>query len=158
MGMTLSDLYLDLAEHAVAHNHLLLAHISRMAALEARAKDIPLPVLGWNVLGIWDWDAVNDVTYLDENCADLFNVDRILARKGLPISDYIKAIHPDDARRVANSIMDALKRGGPYESCYRVVSNGKVRNVVARGDCTLDASGKAVRFPGFILELPTAMS
>lgn len=158
MALTLSDLYLELAQHAVTHNHTLLAHISRMAALEARGKEIPVPLLGWNVLGIWDWDAVNDVTYLDENCADLFDVDRIAARKGLPISDYIKAIHPDDAPRVADSIMDALRKGGPYESRYRVISNGRIRNVVARGDCTLDASGKAVRFPGFILELPSAMS
>jgi PAS domain-containing protein len=158
MAMTLSDLYLELAQHAVTHKQSLLAHITRMAALEALNKNIPVPVLGWNVLGIWDWDAVNDVTYLDEKCADLFSVDRIAARKGLPISEYIKAIHPDDAPRVVDSILETLKKGGPYESRYRVISNGKVRNVVARGDCTLDASGKAVRFPGVILELPIAVS
>ena len=60
--------------------------------------------------------------------------------------------------RVADAIMDALKNGGPYEARYRVVSDGRTRNVVARGACTLDATGRAVRFPGFILELPGIVS
>jgi PAS domain-containing protein len=158
MGMSLSELYLELAEHALAYRQPFLAHISQMAAREACGKDIPPFVLGWNVLGIWDWDAVNDLTYLDENCADLFNVDHATARKGLPISEYLKAIHPDDAPRVSDSILAALKKGGPYESRYRVISKGKIRNIVARGDCTHDAAGKAVRFPGYILELPTILS
>jgi len=158
MAMSLSDLFAELAEYAASQNEALIAHISRMAALEARNKNIPAPLLGWTIIGMWDWDAVNDVTYLDEKCAELFDVDPDAARKGLPISDYIKAIHPEDAPRVADAIMGALKNGGPYEARYRVVSNGRIRNVVARGACTLDATGRAVRFPGFILELPGIVS
>lgn len=158
MAMSLSDLFAELAEYATSQNEALIAHISRMAALEARGKNIAAPTLGWTIIGMWDWDAVNDVTYLDEKCAELFNVDPDAARKGLPISDYIRAIHLEDAPRVADAIMDALKNGGPYESRYRVVSDGRIRNVVARGACTLDATGRAVRFPGFILELPGIVS
>lgn len=158
MAMSLSDLFAVLAEYATSRNEALVAHISRMAALEARDKDIPAPFIGWNIIGMWDWDAVNDVTYLDEKCAELFSVDPVAARKGLPISDYIRAIHPDDASRVADAIMNALKNGGPYEARYRVVCDGRNRNVVARGACTLDASGRAVRFPGFILELSGIVS
>jgi PAS domain-containing protein len=158
MAMTLSDLFVELAQYAISFNQPTLAHISRMAALEAQGKDIPVPLLGWNIVGMWDWDAVNDVTYLDEKCAELFNVDPEAAKQGLPISDYIAAIHPEDAPRVGDAIMQALKNGGPYESRYRVISNGRIRNVVARGACTLDASGRAVRFPGVILELPGVVS
>lgn len=158
MAMSLSDLFAELAEYATSHNQPLIAHISRMAALEARGKDVPAPLLGWRIIGMWDWDAVNDITYFDEKCAELFNVDPDAARKGLPISDYIKAIHHEDAPRVADAIMHALKNGGPYEARYRVVSDGRIRNVVARGACTLDTTGRAVRFPGFILELPGIVS
>lgn len=158
MAMTLSDMYLELAQHAVSHNEDLLAHISRMAALEARNKSIPLPILGWNVLGIWDWDVIGDVVYMEERCAELFDVPPDAARKGLPISDFVKAMHPDDTARVTDAIMETLRRGGPFECRYRVIANGRTRNVVARGACTLDASGRAARFPGLILELPTAVS
>lgn len=158
MTMTLSDFYAELAVHATSYNQPILAHISQLAALEARGKDIPVPLLGWNVLGIWDWDATNDVVYMGGKCAALFDVDPEAARTGLPINDFIKAMHPDDASRVADTIMDALKKGGAYESRYRVISKGKVRNVVAIGDCILDASGRAVRFPGVLLELPVIVS
>ena len=64
-------------------------------------------------------------------------------------------MHPDDVSRVTDTIMAALKNGGPYESRYRVIAKGEVRNVVAIGDCILDASRRAVRFPGVLLELPS---
>jgi PAS domain-containing protein len=158
MAITLSDFYVELAQHAIDFKQPILAHISRLAALEAAGKDIPLPTLGWNVLGIWDWDAANDGVYMGGKCAALFDVDPEAARKGLPINEFIKAMHPEDAPRVADSIMQALKNGGPYESRYRVISKGEVRNVVAIGDCILNASGHAVRFPGVLLELPTIVS
>lgn len=158
MTMTLSDLFVELAHYSTSFNEHMLAHICRMAALEAQEKAIPAPLLDWHHLGKWDWDTVNDVTYLDAECAKLFNVNPEVAQKGLPISDYIKAIHSDDAARVGDAIMNALKNGGPYECRYRVVSNGRIRNVVARGACTLDTSGRAVRFSGVILEIPNAGS
>lgn len=91
MAMTLSDLFEELSAYASRYDQPVLAHISRMAALEAQGKNIPAPPLGWNILGMWDWDAVNDLTYLDPALADLFNVEPEAAKKGLPISDYIKA-------------------------------------------------------------------
>lgn len=158
MTMTLSDFYAELALHAISYDQPILAHISRMAALEAQGKDVPLPLLGWNVVGIWDWDAANDVVYMGRKCAELFDVDPDAARRGLPINDFIKAMHPEDAPRVTDSIMEALKNGGPFESRYRVISKGVARNVVAIGDCILDTSGRAVRFPGALLELPSIVS
>lgn len=158
MTMTLSDFYAELAAHATSYNQPILAHISQMAALEARGKKIPVPLLGWNIVGIWDWDAANDVVYMGHKCAELFDVDPDAARRGLPINEFIKAMHPDDAPRVADSIMHALKNGGPYESRYRVVAKGVVRNVVAIGDCIIDADGRALRFPGVLLELPSIVS
>lgn len=158
MAMTLSDVYSELAQYATVHNEPILAHISRMAALEAKGKDIPPPLLGWNIVGVWDWDAVNDVVYMGNRCAELFGVDPKAARSGLPINEFIKAIHPEDAPSVTDAIMAALRDGGPYESRYRVISKGIVRHVAALGDCILDASGRAIRFPGALLLLPDLMN
>ena len=84
MAITLSDFYVELAQHAISYDQPMFAHISNMAALEAAGKDIPVPLLGWSVLGIWDWDAANDVVYMGAKCAALFDADPEAARKGLP--------------------------------------------------------------------------
>ena len=72
----------------------------------------------------------------------------------MSINDYLKAVHPDDIQRLVDAIMNALKHGGPLEIRYRIVGSGRVRHVLARGTCTLDKSGRALRFPGLMLEYP----
>ena len=61
------------------------------------------------IVGMWDWDAVNDVNHLDEGCAELFGVDPVQARQGMSINDYLKAVHPDDIQRLVDAIMYALR-------------------------------------------------
>jgi PAS domain-containing protein len=154
MAVTLTDVFVQLSEQASQYNEPFLAHICRMAAVEARGKDIPVPLPGMTIVGMWDWDAVNDVNHLDRGCAELFGVDPVQARQGMSINDYLKAVHPDDIQRLGDAIMHALKHGGPLEIRYRINSNGRVRHVLARGTCTLDTSGRAQRFPGVMLEFP----
>lgn len=158
MAITLTDVLVQLSNQASHHNEPFLAHICRMAAAEARGKDIPVPLPGMTIVGMWDWDAVNDVNHLDEGCAELFGVDPAQARQGMSINDYLKAVHPDDIQRLGDAIMHALKHGGPLEIRYRINSNGRVRHVLARGVCTLDPSGRAQRFPGVMLEFPNQWS
>jgi PAS domain-containing protein len=152
MAITLADIFLQLANHAASFGEPVLAHICKMAALEAQDKSIPVPLSNMSIVGMWDWDAVNDVNHLDEGCAELFGVDPVQARSGMSINDYLKAVHSEDLERLSNAIMHTLKVGGPFEIRYRILTNGRVRHVLARGVCTLDKSGRAVRFPGVILE------
>jgi PAS domain-containing protein len=158
MAATLTDLLDQISSQASRYHEPVLAHICRMAALEARGKDIPVPLTSMTIIGMWDWDAVNDVNHLDEGCAELFGVDPVQARLGMSINDYLKAVHSDDIQRLVDAIMSALKSGGPLEIRYRVNCKGRVRHVLARGNCTLDASGRALRFPGLMLEYPTEVS
>lgn len=158
MAATLTDMLVELSNQASRYNEPFLAHICRMAAVEARGKDIPVPHTGMTIVGMWDWDAVNDVNHLDEGCAELFGVDPVQARQGMSINDYLKAVHPDDVQRLGDAIMHTLKHGGPVEIRYRINSNGRVRHVLARGICTLDKSGRAQRFPGVMLEFPDQVS
>jgi len=158
MAITLSDLFTELAQYSALHNQPMLAHIARMGALEAQGKNILAPMFGWTIVGMWDWDAVNDITYLEPGCAELFSVDPHRAVKGLPINDYLEAVHHDDSERLVDAIMSTLKSGGPFEVRYRVISNGRARNIIARGVCTLDESGRAIRFPGVILEVANQLT
>ena len=153
MGLNLEEALNLFADYATASNESVLAHICKIAALEAQGKDISVPLTNMSIVGLWDWDAVNDINHLDEGCAELFGVDPVQARSGMSINDYMKAVHPDDVGHLTNAIMHTLKAGGPIEVRYRVMSNGRVRHVLARGVCTLDKSGRAERFPGVILEL-----
>lgn len=158
MVPTLADLFRQISKQANLYNQPFLAHICNMAALEAQGKTIPVPLTGMTIVGMWDWDAVNDINHLDEGCAELFGVDPDKARKGMSINDYLRAVHPDDAQRLGDAIMRTLKLGGPIEIRYRVMNNGRTRHVLARGICTLDEAGRAQRFPGVILEFPTSAS
>ena len=63
------------ADHAAAADEPVLAHVCRMAALEAQGKNVTVPLTGMGIVGFWDWDAVNDINHLDEGCAELFGVD-----------------------------------------------------------------------------------
>jgi PAS domain-containing protein len=158
MAPTLVDLFRQIAQQAALYNAPFLAHICRMAAVEAHGKDIPVPLASMTIVGMWDWDAVNDINHLDEGCAELFGVDPAQARLGMSINDYLRAVHPEDAQRLGDAIMRTLKLGGPIEIRYRIISNGRVRHVLARGICTLDKAGRAQRFPGVILEIPASAS
>jgi PAS domain-containing protein len=158
MALTFADVLAQLSLQAQTSNEPFVAHLCRLAAVAADGKDIPVPQTGMVIVGMWDWDTVKDVNHLDEGCADLFGVDPDEARRGMSINDYLKVIHPDDAARLGEAIMQTLKYGGPIEIRYRVVYKGRIRHVLARGVCTLDEHGRAQRFPGVILEFPSQLS
>jgi PAS domain-containing protein len=148
MTKSFSDLLAQLANHAASLNDNLLAHILRMAVLEATKSGAPAPQA---LIGVWDWDLTNDLAYLDPACAQMFGVK---PRKGVPSSIWMKAIHPDDASRVSEEIRKMLKTGGEYQLEYRLIVNDSARWISAKGYCTLDSSNRPERFPGAILELP----
>lgn len=153
MATTFSDLLFELAGHAISQSQPLLAHLCRMAALEAQGKSIPIPLFGWKLLGMWDWDAVHDFVHLDDECAELFGIDPVEVRKGISINECLKAIHRDDAQPMSDAVISTLKNGGTFEFQYRVISGDRERLVLAKGHCTLDSRGRAERFPGIIFEL-----
>jgi PAS domain-containing protein len=158
MARTLSDLLQEIASRASLYEEPVLAHLCRMAALEADRASVPLQGIAHNVIGFWDWDVANDLDHLDPNCAALFGVAPALARKGLPISVYLKAVHPRDILLLNRAIGGALKSGGAFEAEYRIVTDDRVRWVFAKGYCTLDKSNRPERFPGVVMELQNKLN
>jgi PAS domain-containing protein len=154
MSKTLSVLLTEIARRATSFNEPVLSYLCKMAALEALDKAVPAPLVTGNAIGIWDWDVASDCDHLDPGCAELFGVNSKRAQAGMPISTYLRAIHPDDIHSVSNAILHSVKDGGVFEAQYRVISSGRIRRVFAKGFCTLDSSHRAERFPGVVLELP----
>ncbi|MFT4115587.1 PAS domain-containing protein [Bradyrhizobium sp.] len=152
MARTLSDYLIEIAEHAARFDDKVLEHLCRMTALHAYRTNPPLQLRSQTIIGIWDWDVVNDRNHLDPNCSRLLGQDPDAGAKGVSNTACLSAVHPDDVAAVSQKLARAFQ-GGVYEAEFRIVSGGTVRRVIGRGYCTVDPSGRPERFPGAIFEL-----
>lgn len=102
----------------------------------------------------WTWDIAEDRVIADENLARLFGVAPTAAAGG-PLSEYVRAIHPQDRPRVDAAIAAAME--GPKDSYsvdYRIVrKDGSISWVAARGRVERDPQGKPRYFPGIVLDI-----
>lgn len=158
----LGDLCLEIAEFAKDRDYRTLDYLMRMAATEAYDQTpAPLyspPPHNGQIVGMWDWDVSNNKTYVDPPGARLFDVNPEASVTGLPLEDYIKAIHPDDVASFSNAVYQAAREGGCFKSTYRVVSRGRIIWVYAKGSCFVGPGKVPVRFPGALFDITSAMT
>jgi len=146
----------ELSGMARRENRNILAYVLEMAILECGPQRSAKPprIYSDTVIGVWDWDIVEDRLYADANVAHYFALPPDEAMQGAPIERYKAAIHPDDLQRVSRLIEQVLKTGGEYSAEYRLLGrNETLRWVLARGRVQRDASGKPVRFPGALIDI-----
>ena len=124
----------------------------REAALAAERVQLALDAGA--IIGTWVWSVPDDRFIADERFAASFDLYPSLCRTGLPLETVAASIHPDDRDRVEAAVAAALAKGGPYRSEYRVRHrDGGFRWIEANGRVEFDASGRAVRFPGVLLDI-----
>lgn len=130
--------------------------VTRRKRAEEELKDIRSRMeaaLEAGAIGTWSWDIENDRFSGDQSVAQIFGVNMSEVSGG-PIANLINAIHPEDRERVAAQVQHAVERHDWYESDYRVRrADGAVRWVTARGQVERDETGKAVRFPGVVIDV-----
>lgn len=121
----------------------------------ARSEErLSLALDGSGLVGTWDWDIPSDVVTADDKFASLYNLDPLRAGLGVPIAEFLAAIHPDDVDRVKAQIDVCLRDGTPFRSEYRVVSaDGGVTWVIASGRPRLGRDGTPLRLPGVIVDV-----
>ena len=122
----------------------------------ARSEErLSLALDGSGLVGTWDWDIRNDVVTADDRFAAMYNLDPLRAGLGVPIAEFLAAIHPDDAARVNAEIDVALRDGTPFRSEYRLVSaaDGAVHWVIASGRPRRGVDGAPSRLPGVIVDV-----
>ncbi len=108
------------------------------------------------MVGTFDWYLQTDKVYSDARFAELFAIDPARAAEGVPFAEYVAAIHPDDAERIATAVNSTITTGERYRQEYRVCrKDGTVRWVEARGECLRDNQGKPVRFVGVVVDVTT---
>ncbi|HET6436088.1 MAG TPA: ATP-binding protein [Xanthomonadaceae bacterium] len=105
------------------------------------------------IIGTWVWTVPDDRFIADERFAFSFGLGPEAVREGLPLRVLFESIHPDDRARVAAAVDAALAQGGRYRCDYRVRRHdGAYAWVIASGRVELDAQGRAVRFPGVLID------
>jgi PAS domain-containing protein len=156
----LGDLCLEIAEFAKDRDYRTLDHLLRMAAAEAYEQtSSALPLSGKNeLIGFWEWDVSNNLTYVDPPAARMFDINPKASVRGLPVEAYIKAIHPDDVASFTRELYRVVKEGGCYKATYRVISNGTVSWIFAKGSCFVGPGKVPVRFPGALFDVTASMA
>ena len=104
-------------------------------------------------VGTWVWDIAAGTIMADERLARMFGVDPAEAARGAPLGRFVAAVHPEDQERIAGVLDQVVRHGGEHEVEHRIIHNGQVRWIVARGRCELDAGGKPVRFPAATVDI-----
>jgi PAS domain S-box-containing protein len=123
-------------------------------ALARSEERLSLALKGSNIVGTWDWDVPNNVVTADDRFAMMFGLDPLRAGLGVEVEQFISAIHRDDQQRVTEEIGTALGTGDDFHSEFRLPGDGDAaRFVVASGRARLDAEGRAVRFPGIVVDV-----
>jgi PAS domain S-box-containing protein len=109
--------------------------------------------LSAGAIGTWSWDIQADRFYGDASLARMFAVDPTNVAGGT-LARIIEAIHPDDRERVEALVRQAIESGNPYEADYRIAqTDGSWKWVTARGQVESDATGRAGRFPGVVIDV-----
>ncbi len=105
-------------------------------------------------IGTWDWDVATDKVITSRQFAEMYGLDPEQAAHGVPLSEYVKGIHPEDRAEVARLIEEAVRNGGDYRAEYRICgSAGEWRWVIARGRSLLDEQGRPTRFSGVTFDI-----
>jgi PAS domain S-box-containing protein len=102
-------------------------------------------------LGMWDWDFASNKVWVDGGARERIAWDDESASD---YSRFLRTVHPDDRDGVAQAVAKAITGDGNYEHVHRrMLADGQVRWVAARGRVEFDANHKAVRMRGVGMDI-----
>lgn len=132
--------------------------LSERQRLEAEVRDaserIELALDAGAVAGTWVWDIPQDRFTADDRFARSFGLDPDACRRGISLEIVKQSIHPEDLPAIEALLQKTMVDGGPYRGEYRVRQlDGQYQWVEAAGRCDLDADGRALRFPGVLVNI-----
>lgn len=102
-------------------------------------------------IGNWDWDTFTNRSYWSD---ELYRIFGFTPRKfGLPYSEALNYIHPDDRDHMNNAVKRAFN-GEPYEIDYRIISaDGTERVVHAQGEVIFNEENNPIKMRGTVQDI-----
>ena len=122
-----------------------------LTALAASEERFQLAVSGASA-GLWDWNLRTGEMYLSPHFREIVGHDD----DELPneMRAHYEIIHPEDLERVMRALNAHTEGRHPYDIEYRVRTRaGEYRWIQSRAQALWDASGKAYRMVGWILDV-----
>jgi signal transduction histidine kinase len=103
-------------------------------------------------MGSWEWDVVNDrITSSREN-SRLLGLDPSAPPFGLDV--VLQSVHPEDRKRIDETIKSAVADGRAYTCDYRVLlPDGGERVIFEQADIACDDTGRVVLVTGINLDI-----
>jgi PAS domain S-box-containing protein len=102
-------------------------------------------------LGMWYWDLESDVLSWDKQCKALFGLS---PETQMSYQVFLEALHPEDRERVDQAVNQSIHDQTRYNIEYRTLwLDDTVHWIAARGHCTYDDAGRAIRMMGVALDI-----
>jgi PAS domain-containing protein len=121
---------------------------------DAAAERLQIALSSGDSIGAWDWDVLNNRVTADARFSLIYNVEPERAAAGVPIDEFLHAIHPDDRSRVRSEVESAIQNHEGFFSEYRIVSfSGEEQWISAQGRPVYDDEGLCIRFPGLSFDI-----
>lgn len=128
--------------------------VAALARLEESEERYRLSLESSGMIGTWTVDPETDITVIDDRFAKLFEVDPVLAKRGVNIGVFTEKIHSDDRPRVLAAVADAIQTGDRYDIDYRICQrSGADIWVTAKGKTFIDAYTGKKRFAGVAVDI-----
>ena len=100
----------------------------------ASVEDQLRAALAIGKLGSWAWDIRSDAIVSDKSLIRLFHITKEQLAAGLTIGDFLAAVHPEDRRRIEESIRRSVRARVPFEEeCRITLADGTQSWILSRG-------------------------
>lgn len=115
--------------------------------------DAPLQPTISGAIGAWELDIASRLLVADARFASLYGLAPAAAAAGLPISAFFGPVMEEDRLRLRIAVAGALRGAEVFARDYRVLLDGEVRWVSARGRTYFDADDMPMRFAGVLTDV-----
>jgi PAS domain S-box-containing protein len=133
----------DLADHARSPD--------ADAGLDATGREAIELALDAGRMGVFSWDAVNDVVVWDARLETLFGVPS--GSFGGQYADWVRSLHPDDRDVATATVENAMRTGSSFDIEHRVIHpDGSLRWLEGRGQAIV-LDGRVVGVRGVTVDI-----
>ncbi|WP_424813424.1 PAS domain S-box protein [Roseococcus sp. YIM B11640] len=146
---TLADVSIEYSDASGVREGLRLNHVK---SAEARERLRVIQAVA-GAAGAWEWGIASKKLVADARFASIYGIDIAEAAAGLPTSTFFGPVHEDDRTRLRIAVAAALHGAEVFSRDYRILVDGEIKWVAARGRTFLDAHDTPVRFAGVLTEI-----